>query len=112
MIAYEPDEHVVAVWIDEKDTVLSWFLGVVESISTDEIYVKHYNHLNKNGLSWNFPYDDSIAIPTPHDQIIFGGITVSYKQTSIIRCALDRKTIIAIKNAFETYSSKIENYST
>ena len=43
MIAYEPDEHVVAVWIDEKDTVLSWFLGVVESISTDEIYIKYYN---------------------------------------------------------------------
>ena len=107
-----PDEHIVAVLIDEKDSVLPWFLGVVESISTDEIYAKYYNRLDKNGLSWNFLDDDSIAIPTPRDQIIFGGITVSYMQTSIIRCALDRKTIIAIENAFDTYSSKIENDST
>ena len=107
IIVYGPDEHIVAVLIDEKDSVLSWFLGVVESISTDEIYAKYYNRLDKNGLSWNFLDDDSIAIPTPRDQIIFGGITVSYMQTSIIRCALDRKTIIAIENAFETYSSKI-----
>ena len=105
---YGPDEHVAAVWIDEKDTVLSWFLGVVESISTDEIYVKYYNRRDKNGLSWNFPDDDSIAIPTPRDHIIFGGATVSYMQTSVIRCALDRKTSIAIEKAFETYISKLE----
>ena len=47
---YGPNEHEVAVWINEKD-VLSWFLGVVESASKDDIYVKYYNGCDKKALS-------------------------------------------------------------
>ena len=104
---YGPDEHVAAVWINEKDNVLSWFLGVVESASKSDIYVHYYNRRDKNGLSWNFP-DDSMAVKTPINQVISGGITVSYMQTSAIRCKLDKDTVFSIEKAFDQYLKKID----
>ena len=93
------------LWINEKDNVLSWFLGVVESASKSDIYVHYYNRRDKNGLSWNFP-DDSMAVQTPINQVISGGITVSYMQTSAIRCKLDKDTVISIEKAFDQYLKK------
>ena len=36
---YASDEHVAAVWMDEKENALSWYLGVIDSISPDNIDV-------------------------------------------------------------------------
>ena len=104
---YVPDEHVAAVWMDEKENVLSWFLGVIDSISPDTIDIKYYHRRDKKGFCWTFPEDDSIPLATPRDHIIFGDITVSYMQTTVIRCAIDRNTIMDIKTAFETYISNL-----
>ena len=101
------DEHVAAVWMDEKDNVLSWFLGVVESISPDTIDVRYYHRRDKKGLCWTFPEDDCISLATPRDHIIFGSIMVSYMQTSVIRCAIDKNTVKDIETAFEAYVSKL-----
>ena len=38
---YIPDEHVIAVCIDEKDNALSWFLGVVSTVTKDAIGVTY-----------------------------------------------------------------------
>ena len=100
---YVPDEHVAAVWMDEKENVLSWFLRVIDSISPDTIDIKYYHRRDKKGFCWTFPEDDSIPLATPRDHIIFGDITVSYMQTTVIRCAIDRNTIMDI----ETYISNL-----
>ena len=71
-----PDEHVAAVWIDENDNVLTWFLGVVNSISTDTIDVTYYNRKDREGVSWTLPFDDtSEPVTTPKEHVIFRNIT-------------------------------------
>ena len=45
------DEHVAAVWIDDNDNVLTWFLGVINSISTDTIDVTYYHRKDREGGS-------------------------------------------------------------
>ena len=107
---YASDDHVAAVWMDEKENALSWYLGVIDSISPDNIDVIYYYHREKKGMCWNFPENDDGGIPlaTPRDHIIYRGITVSYMQTSsVIRCALDKSTVMDIETAFETYVSNL-----
>ena len=60
-------------------------------------------------MCWNLPEKDNGGIPlaTPQDHIIYRGITVSYMQTSVIRCALDKSTVMDIETAFETYVSNL-----
>lgn len=98
-----PDEHVAAVWLDERDNVLTWYLGVINSVSDENIDIVYYKRRDKKGFCWTFPEDDSIPHPTPREQIIFGGITVSYMETSVIRCTLSTNTVKEIENAFEEY---------
>ena len=61
---YLPDEHVGAVWIDEKENILLWFLGVIDSILADTINIRYYNHRDKKGQCWTFPEDDCILLET------------------------------------------------
>ena len=102
-----PDQHVAAVWMDEKENILSWYLGVYDSISPDLIFVRYYHRRDKKGFCWTFPEDGDIPLATPLDHIILVKITLSYMQTSVIRCAIDRSTIMDIETAFETYVSNL-----
>ena len=105
---YNLDEHIAAVWIDEKENVLSWFLGVVNSISSDSINVTYYHRKDKDGTSWTIPDDDSDPVATPRSHIIFREITVGYMQTRVIRCSIDKRTVKEIGNAFEKYINELD----
>ena len=83
-VKYSLNEHIAAVWVDEKDNELSWFLGVVNSVSAETIDVTYYHRKDKDGTSWTFPDDDSDPVSPPKDQIIFRQMTVGYAQTRII----------------------------
>ena len=42
-VKYSLNEHIATVWVDEKDNELSWFLGVVNSVSAETIDVTYYH---------------------------------------------------------------------
>ena len=92
MSDYNLDKHIAVVWMDEKENVLTWYLGVVNSVSPDSINVTYYHRRDKQGTSWTFPEDDdSDPVQTPRSHVIFREITVGYMQTRVIRCAIDKK---------------------
>ena len=99
------DEHVAAVWMDEKENVLSWSLGVINSVSPD---VTYYYRKVKDGTVWTFPEDSSDPVPTPRSQIIFSEITVGYTQTRVVRCSISKETVMIINEAFANYIDIME----
>ena len=67
--------------MDEKENVLTWFLGVINSVSPDSVDVTYYHRKYKDGTLWTFPEDSSDPVSTARSQIIFSEITVVYIQT-------------------------------
>ena len=102
------DEHVAAVWMDEKENVLTWFLGVINSVSPDSVDVTYYHRKYKDCTLWTFPEDSSDPVSTPRSQIIFSEITVGYIQTRFARCSFNKETVMDIKEAFANYIDKME----
>ena len=102
------DEHVAAVWMDEKENVLSWFLGVINSVSPDSVNVTYYYRKDKDGTVWTFPEDSSDPVPTPRSQIIFSEITVGCTQTRVVRCSISKETVMIINEAFANYIDIME----
>ena len=106
---YNCDELVAAVWIDEKENDLNWFLRVVNSISTETIGVTYYNRKNKDSTSWTVPEDDIDPVMTPINHIIYKNITVSYgvDYNENVRCTISKQTVIQINDAFQKYINQL-----
>ena len=99
---YIPDEHVIAVWIDEKDNALSWFLGVVSTVTKDAIGVTYYNPKDRERCTWTL--DDTVdEIPTPKDNVIYRNVTVGYSGSRVVRCTIDKETVASINRSFADY---------
>ena len=101
-VVFQNGEHVIGVWEDEKESHLTWFLGVVEAVSGDTVDVVYFHRRYRHGRSWSFP-EDGDPIPTPADQIICKNLMVSYMETSIMRCNLNKDTRVDIENGFQAY---------
>ena len=88
--------------------MLSWFLGVINSVSPDSVNVTYYYRKDKDGTVWTFPEDSSDPVPTPRSQIIFSEITVGYTQTRVVRCSISKETAMIINEAFANYIDIME----
>lgn len=98
-----PDEHIVAVWLDENKGSLDWFLGVVDSSNSEMVHVTYYHRKDKNGYLWNLPDDFNDPVPTPFNQLISQNLTVGYVQGTVLRCSLNKDTVLKIASAFKEY---------
>ena len=110
---YVLDEHVVAVWIDEKDNELSWFLGCVASVSSETVGITYYRRKDRAGTTWTIPEeendeDDEEPVSTPKGQIIYRNITIGFTQGRVLRYTIDKQTVQDISNEFSKYITEME----
>ena len=78
-------------------------------VSTDTIDVTYYNRKDREGVSWTSPFDDtSEPVTTPKEHVIFRNITVSYVQTRVLRCSIDKETIKEINRSFADHILNME----
>ena len=91
---FQCGEHLVVVWYD--DNCLQWYLGVVDHIEQNNIFV-WYMRSNKKGVKWLFP-DKSDVRKTEPAQVLLHNIQVSYSLTSMIRCELSKMTFKKVQS--------------
>ena len=102
-------EHIVGVWADEHDTsgsMLTWHVGVVESIADGGATVSYLLQSNsRNKSHWIYP-ESAATFFTPYNQIIAYNLSVKYSCATIIRCSIDANTVSELNKLFEEYMNK------
>ena len=108
--------HVAGVWSNEDNctgNTLTWYLGVVESLSENGAMVAYMVQTNTNSKSnWMYPDASSNAnstFNTPYDQIISTEIPVKYSCATIIRCQLTTNTVNEIDQLLAEYNQNLES---
>ena len=101
---------MVAVWLDEENGKLQWYLGIVsdaQASSPDSYVVVNYLNCSpqKDHRSWLFPESPNL-LETPYDRIIASGFKVQYECISVIKCLLSKNDIQSIIKTFDEYVSR------
>ena len=72
----KPGEHIVIFWIENSNDFI-WYLGIVDSLSSNKINVLHLKRTDKIGLKWVLPENPEI-LSVDHDQILLKSVNVMY----------------------------------
>ena len=86
--------------------LLTWFLGVVDTTG-ENLCINYYIRGDKKGFYWSFP-EESGAVDTSEDQIIYRNFTVPYNFANVIRCNIDKSTVIEIEKLFQIYLENLD----
>ena len=73
----------------------------------ENLCINYYIHGDKKGNYWSFP-EESGAVYTLEDQIIYRNFTVSYNYTNVIRCNIDKSTVIEIEKLSQVYLENLD----
>ena len=108
--------HIAGVWANEADSAgeaLTWYLGVVESLSESGAMVSYLVQTKSNDKThWMYPDTSDIgssnSFYTPYDQIIAEDLSnfVKYSCVTIIRCHMEPNTITRLDQLLEEYKLK------
>ena len=101
---FQIGEAVACIWQDDVGYNITWYLGIVDQIVGDKVYVLYMRKSDKQGLSWLFPNEAEIH-DTSRDQIIARNIEIRYSLTAMIRGNISRQTLTQIEQCFEKIST-------
>ena len=87
---YQIGEHVAAFWVDNS---AEWFLGIVDSIQEENIYISYLTKSDVRGFEWMYPEEAEI-IETAADQILSRNLEVQYKCSVRIRCQIQSNDLV------------------
>ena len=90
-------EHLACEW---HKNCLQWFLGVVDVVDGEDLYVSYMKRSDKQGLKWLFP-EKAVIHQTSTKQVLLRNVPVSYSLTAIIRCEISSQTLIDIQATFD-----------
>ena len=103
-------EHIAGVWADDNDAtgrILTWHIGIVESVDDGGAVVSYLVQTNSNNkANWMYP-ESASTFYTPYDQIIANNLSVEYCSVTIIRCRINKATIDDTNKLFEEYMQKL-----
>ena len=86
---FQIGEAVACIWQEDVGYNITWYLGIVDQIVGDKVYVLYMRKSDKQGLSWLFPNEAEIH-DTSRDQIIARNIEIRYSMTAMIRGNISR----------------------
>ena len=66
---FQIGEAVACIWQEDVGYNITWYLGIVDQIVGDKVYVSYMRKSDKQGLSWLF-LDEVEIHDTSRDQII------------------------------------------
>ena len=101
---FQIGEAVACIWQEDAGYNITWYLGTVDQIDGDKVYVLCKRKSDKQGLSWLFP-DEAEIHDTSRDQIIARNIEIRYSMTAMIRSNILRQTLTQIEHCFEKIST-------
>ena len=97
-------EAVACIWQEDVGYNITWYLGIVDQIVGDKVYVLYMRKSDKQGLSWLFP-DEAEIHDMSRDQIIARNIEITYSMTAMIRGNILRQTMTQTEQCFEKIST-------
>ena len=86
---FQIGEAVACIWQEDVGYNITWYLGIVDQIVGDKVYVSRMSKSDKQGLSWLFP-DEAEIHDTSRDQIIARNIEIRYSMTAMFRGNISR----------------------
>ena len=86
---FQTGKAVACIWQEDVGYNITWYLGIVDQIVGDKVYVSRMSKSDKQGLSWLFP-DEAEIHDTSRDQIIARNIEIRYSMTAMIRGNISR----------------------
>ena len=101
---FQIGEEVACIWQDDVGYNITWYLGIVDQIVGDKVYVLYMRKSDKQGLSWLFPNEAEIH-DTSRDQIIATNIEIRHSLMAMIRGNISRQTLTQIEQCFEKIST-------
>ena len=100
---FQIGEAVACIWQEDVGYNITWYLGIVDQIVGDKVYVLYMRKSDKQGLSWLFP-DEAEIHDRSRDQIIAGNIEIRYSMTTMIRGNISRQKLTQFEQCFEKIS--------
>ena len=88
-------EAVACILQEDVEYNITWYLGIVDQMVGDKVYVSYMRKSDKQGLSWLFP-DEAEIHDTNRDQIIAKNIEIRYSMTAMIRGNISRQTLTSV----------------
>ena len=101
---FQTGETVACIWQEDVGYNINWYLGIVDQMVGDKVYVPYMRKSDKQGLSWLFP-DEAEIHDTSRDQIIARNIETRYSMTAMIRGNISRQTLTQFEQCFEKIST-------
>ena len=101
---FQIGEAVACIWKENVGYNIPWYLGIVDQIVRDKVYVSYMRKSDKQGLSWLFP-DEAEVYDTIQDQIVARNMEIRYSMTAMIRGNISRHTLTHIGQCFEKIST-------
>ena len=101
---FQVGEAVACIWQEDVGYNITWYLGIVDIIVNDKVYVSYMRKSDKQGLSWLFP-DEAEIHDMSRDQMIPRSIEIRYSMMALIRGNTLRLTLTQIEQCFEKIST-------
>ena len=101
---FQIGEAVACIWQEDVGYNITWYLGIVDIIVNDKVYVSYMRKSDKQGLSWLFP-DEAEIHDMSRDQMIPRSIEIRYSMMALIRGNILRLTLTQIEQCFEKIST-------
>ena len=92
-------EHLACVRHDETENCLKWYVGVVDVVDGEDMYVSYMKMSDKQGLRWLFPDETDIHKTSP-EQVLLRNIPIFYSSTAMIRCQISAERLKKIQSLF------------
>ena len=92
---FQIGEAVACILQEDVEYNITWYLGIVDQMVGDKVYVSYMRKSDKQGLSWLFP-DEAEIHDTSRDQIIAKNIEIIYSMTAMIRGNISRQTLTSV----------------
>ena len=85
-------DHVIAYWLEGNSA--DFFLGVIDKIQDDKIFVSYMVRADSCGATWVYP-ETAELLETKREQILAKNVLVQYVGSIRIRCKILSETLIA-----------------
>ena len=101
---FQTGKAEACIWQEDVGYNITWYLGIVDQIVGDKVYVSYMRKSDKQGLSWLFPEEAEIH-DTGWDQIITRNIEIRHSMMAMIRGNISRQTLTQIEQCFDKIST-------
>ena len=89
---FQTGKAVACIWQEDVGYNITWYLGIVDQIVGDKVYVSYMRKSDKQGLNWLFPEEAEIH-DRGRDQIITRNTEIRHSMMAMISGNISRQTL-------------------